>query len=113
MRGSIQKRGMGSWRLIFDLERGFDGNRRQKVVSFKGNKRDAERELSRLITELENGGFADPHSLTLAEYLDRWLDKHAATSTAPKTLERYQEICRNHVVPSLGVMSRPMLKSAR
>ena len=42
MRGSIQKRGRGSWRLVFDLERHHSGKRRQKVVSFKGNKRDAE-----------------------------------------------------------------------
>ena len=49
MRGSVQKRSKGSWRLVFDLERHATGKRRQKVVHFRGTKREAEEELSRII----------------------------------------------------------------
>ncbi len=90
MRGSIQRRGKDSWRLVFDLERDHTGRRRQKVVTFKGNKRDAEAELTRQIAEAENGGFAEPHSLTVAEYLEHWLDNYAAAATAPKRLRGMQ-----------------------
>ncbi len=101
MRGSSQKRGKGSWRLVFDLERDHTGKRRQKVVSFKGNKRDAEAELSRILAEIKNGGFVDPDSVTVAEYLERWME-YTSHSVSGKTLERYEGICRGHLIPALG-----------
>ncbi len=101
MRGSIQKRGKQCWRLVFDLERGLDGKRRQKVVSFKGPKRDAEAELSRILAEIKNGGFVDLGNVTVAEYLGRWIE-HVATRTSDKTQERYEEIVRLALVPYLG-----------
>ncbi len=101
MRGSIQKRGKGSWRLVFDLERDHTGRRRQKVVTIKGSKRAAEKELARLIAAIETGGIVEPHKLTVAEYLDQWID-YAASKTSAKTLERYSEIFRNHISPALG-----------
>ena len=48
MRGSIQKRSKGLWRLVFDLERDHTGRRRQRVVTYRGPKKDAEQELARL-----------------------------------------------------------------
>ena len=102
MRGSIQRRGKNLWRLVFDLERDQTGRRRQKVVSFKGTRHDAEREVARLIVEIQHGGFIDPGKLTVAEYLERWLSDHAALRTSPKSFERYCEICRQHIIPALG-----------
>jgi len=102
MRGSIQKRGKGSWRLVFDLDRDQRGKRRQKTVTFRGNKKDAEAELSRLVAEFENGGFVEPTKLTLSEFLEYWLESHAAPSVSAKTLERYEDICRHHLIPALG-----------
>ena len=102
MRGSVQKRGKGKWRLVFDLERNHTGRRRQRVVTYQGNKKGADTELVRLISEMEHGGFVEPHKLTVAEYLDRWLENHAAAGISPKTNERYSEICRNHISPALG-----------
>jgi integrase len=101
MRGSIQKRGKGSWRLVFDLDRDHTGKRRQKVVTFQGTKREADAELSRILAEIKNGGFVDPGSVTVREYLERWL-KHVATKTATKTHERYSEIVRLGLTPYLG-----------
>ena len=109
MRGSIQKRGKQSWRLVFDLERGLDGKRRQKVVSFKGPKRDAEAELSRILAEIKDGGFADPGNITVKEYLKRWLE-HVATKTSSKTHERYDEIVRLAISPHLGTIKLAKLR---
>ena len=102
MRGSIQKRSKYSWRLVYDVGRDHSGNRRQKAVTFKGSKREAEKELARLITEFENGGFVEPHKLTVADFLEYWLKSHAAARVSAKTLERYTEICRKHLIPALG-----------
>ncbi len=102
MRGSIQKRGRKSWRLVFDLERNSFGDRRQKVVTYCGKKKDAETELARLISEFENGGFVDPSALMVGEYLASWLENRVKGNTSIKTFERYEEICQNHLIPALG-----------
>ncbi len=109
MRGSIQKRGKRSWRLVFDLERGHTGKRRQKAVTFRGTKRDAEAELSRILAEIKNGGFVDPGNITVNEYLDQWLE-HVSTKTAAKTHERYEEIVRLGLVPRLGTVKLSRLR---
>ncbi len=102
MRGSIQKRGKGSWRLVFDLERDHTGKRRQKVVSFKGNRKSAEAELRRLLSTHENGGFVEPGKLLVKEFLEQWLADHGTLKVSAKTAERYAEICRQHLIPALG-----------
>ncbi len=109
MRGSIQKRGRKSWRLVFDLERDATGGRRQRVVSFHGTKRAAEAELSRIVTEIDNGGFSDPSNITVGEYLKQWLE-HVASKTATKTHERYAEIVNLSLVPHLGPLKLSKLR---
>ena len=101
MRGSIQKRGNGSWRLVFDLDRDHTGKRHQKVITFRGTKREADDELSRILAEIKNGGFVDPGKVTVEKYLDKWLE-HVATKTATKTHERYSEIVALGIVPYIG-----------
>lgn len=109
MRGSIQKRTKGSWRLVFDLERDSTGRRRQKAVTFRGTKRDAEAELNRILAEIKNGGFVDPGNVTVADYLDQWLN-HVSTKTAAKTHERYAEIVRLGLAPHLGTIKLAKLR---
>jgi integrase len=109
MRGSVQKRSKGSWRLVFDLERHTTGKRRQKVVHFRGTKREAEEELSRIIAEVTNGGYSDPGNITVGEYLNRWLE-HVATKTAAKTFERYAEVVRLNLIPNLGGLKLSKLR---
>ncbi len=101
MRGSIQKRGKHSWRLIFDLERDHTGKRCQKTVTVRGSKKDAEAELSRILADIQHGGFVDPGKVTVREYLQKWL-VHVATKTSAKTHERYSEIVELGIVPRLG-----------
>lgn len=109
MRGSIQKRSKGSWRLVFDLERDRTGKRRQKVITYRGTKKDADAELSRLLADIENGGFVDPGNITVAEYLERWLG-HVKIKTSAKTRERYGEIVRLALVPHLGTIKLAKLR---
>ena len=98
MRGHIQRRGNTSWRLKFDL--GNDpvtGKRRTRYASVRGAKKDAERELRSLIYSQDKGVSIDPLKITLAQFLDEWLDKQAPQRVAPKSLERYRGLVRNQI----------------
>ena len=109
MRGSIQRRGKDSWRLVFDLERDHMGKRRQKAVTVRGSKREAQAELSRILAEIDTGGFVDAGNITVAEYYERWLG-HVATKTSAKTHERYEEIFRLGIAPKLGSIKLSSLR---
>jgi integrase len=86
---------------VLYLGRDSNGKPRQKWVTVRGTKRDAERRLAELQHELNTGSYVEPSNLSLGQFLERWLD-HAQTKVSAKTHERYGEIVRKHLAPALG-----------
>lgn len=111
MTGHIRRRGSRSWELKFDL--GTDpltGKRLTRYHSFKGTKREAQIELTRLMAGAADGNYIDPSKITLGEYLDRWDQDWAVVHVSPKTIERYRELLKNHVRPHLGAVRLQRLR---
>ncbi len=103
MRGHIKKRGEKSWTIIVYLGRDPQtGKKRYQWSSIKGTKKQAEKELTSLLTRLEEGTYTKPTKMTLARYLHQWLVDYAETNTAPRTAERYKQMIDLHLVPHLG-----------
>jgi len=103
MRGHITKRGKNSYTIVLNL--GTDphtGKRKQQWVSIKGTKKDAEKRLSELFHQLDNGTFIKPGKTTLGEFLERWLRDYAWPNLAPRTAEGYETIVRQHLISKLG-----------
>jgi integrase len=103
MTGHVRRRGARSWELKYDA--GTDektGKRKTRYASFRGNKREAEIELAKLVAAAANGDQVDPSKLTVNEFLDRWERDWCAGNVSPKTAERYGELLRLHVRPTLG-----------
>ncbi|MEW6045890.1 MAG: tyrosine-type recombinase/integrase [Bacillota bacterium] len=110
MRGHIRKRAKDSWSVVVELPRDPEtGRRRQKWVTVKGTKRDAERVLAEMVAEIERGTYVEPSKLTVAEYLDMWLRDCASASVRPTTLEGYEVMVRRHLMPELGDILLPRL----
>jgi integrase len=102
MKGHLRKRGDRSWAIVLELDRDPEtGKRRQKWHSVSGTKRDAERELSRILNDRQSGAYSEPSKLTVAEYLERWLES-VEGSVAGSAFHRYREIVRRHLVPAFG-----------
>ena len=100
MKGHIRERSPGHWAIVLDLRDPGTGKRKRKWHAFKGTKRQAQTECSRLITEMSSGTYRAAKE-TVAQFLDRWLE-HTESNVAPRTLERYQEIARKNLAPLLG-----------
>ncbi len=110
MKGYMVQRSQGAWTLVFDL--GADpatGKRKQKWITVRGTRKDADRELSRLLNEINTGAFVEPAKLTVAEFLDRWLTTYAEPNVGGKTIERYRSIINLHLKPALGLLPLPRL----
>jgi integrase len=109
MKGTIHKRSPGVFLIAIDHGRDAMGKRIRRWSTFKGTKRGAQDECARLITELKTGNYLEPAKITVAQYLEHWLTD-VKTRVSRKTHERYGEICRNNVVPLLGLVRLSELK---
>jgi hypothetical protein len=102
MKGNIQKRG-DSHRISVELPRGEDGKRRRYYETVpSARRRDAERRLAELITDINNQRFVEPSSMLLSDYLRQWLRDYGTANVRPKTLVGYTDIVERHLIPKLG-----------
>src|SRR6202022_3751810 len=102
MSGTITRRGTHSWRLKFEGgERdAVTGKRRTRYVTVRGTKKDAQRELNRLLGEVDNGSAVNPLGVRVEEYLREWLD--GSDHLGGKTRERYRALSEQQILPHLG-----------
>jgi integrase len=101
--GSIRQRGQRSWELKFDLGRDpVTGKRTLRYVSFRGTKREAQAELTRLINHKNEGTYVDPTKMTVGEYLAHWLNVDIDRRVAAKTAARHRGIVHHQIAPRLG-----------
>jgi integrase len=111
--GHIRRRGKrgNSWELKFDIERA-DGRRRTVYRSFKGSRREAAAELTRLQAQAQAGGHVEPHKLTVGEYVRACVSRWRARGIVKdKAGERYEELVEFQVVPFLGSKLLQKLRS--
>jgi integrase len=95
---------------VIDLGRDASGKRKQKWHTVHGGKRDAQRELTRLLNELNTGSYVEPAKLTVARYLEKWLTDYAKPKVEGTTYDGYRVIVDKHLVPALGMLPLPKLQ---
>jgi integrase len=111
MRGYITKRAKDSYTIVLELGRDPEtGKRKQQWISIKGTKKEAEKRLTELLTQVENGIYIKSNKSTLAEYLKIWLKDYAWPNLSPKTAEGYEYIIESHLIPSLGKLTLTQIK---
>ena len=84
MRGRIIKR-KGSSNYTIVLQLGLDpstGKRKQQWITAGPSKREAEKQLAKLIHELDSGNYIKSDKTTVAQYLQRWLAECGKPSQA-------------------------------
>lgn len=113
MTGHVRQRGKESFELKFEIAPDpATGKRRMRYVTVKTtSKREAQKELARLVAEYEAGESVDPSRVTVSEFLDRWERDWAKLNTSAKTFERYSELLRKHVRPRIGSIAIQKLKA--
>jgi integrase len=108
--GGIDARGENVWRLRYRV------NRKRFSKAFRGTLSEARKELRRLIRSGDTGEHIAPDRITLAEWIDRWVallerqqddgERRRRGLVNARTIERYAELLRCHVAPTLGL--RPL-----
>jgi len=81
--GHIRERSPGSFELRYALGTNpATSKRRTATVTVRGTRREAERELRRLLRSVDTGEHVDPNRIKVREWLARWLDTTRAEVAA-------------------------------
>ena len=92
MTGHIRQRSPGAWEIRYRIAG------KVRTATFRGGKRDAERELRRRLADADRGIAAEaPASLTTAGWLTQWLEM-ARADIRPITLDRYESAVRLYLI---------------
>jgi integrase len=111
MKGHLRERSPGHWAIVIDVRDPQTGKRKRRWHSFAGTKRQAQVECARLLIETKNGTSVDPYRMTVAGFLERWIE-HMQGQVSPRSHERYAELCRKNIVPLLGGLALTKLQPA-
>lgn len=110
MKGHIRERSPGHWAIVLDTQDAA-GRRKRKWHSFRGNKREAQNECTRLLNSQLEGSYVEPTKLTVEHHLRARLTQWVASGKiSAKTAERYGELVDNQIVPHLGAKLVQKLK---
>jgi integrase len=101
VRGSLRERRPGVWELVVQLPRDPTSARaRQLSRTVHGTKREAQRSLATLVSEVSTGRYVATPT-TFGELLDRWLD-HVGDHLSPTTVREYRRLANKLLHPDLG-----------
>jgi integrase len=98
--GSIYKREDGRW--VGQINLGYlNGKRRRKYV-YGATRGEVAAELKTILAKQQEGLPVQIGRQTMEQFLTHWLDSVVDVTLAPKTAESYRDICKRHLIPSLG-----------
>lgn len=107
--GGMDQRGEKSWRLRYRV----NGRRFTKTVH--GTKSEAQKALRDLLHAGDTGEHVAPDKMTLGQWIDHWIAAGAPGRSQKRagrrTVERYSELMRCHVVPVLGTRRLQQLRA--
>jgi len=102
MAGQINKRGENTWLVRIFLGRDVDGKRKYFNKTIHGTKKDAQKFLTAKTREKDLGIFVEPTSISLNEYLDKWLLESAKPRLREATFENYRYLSNLYIREKLG-----------
>lgn len=101
MRGHVQQRGPDAWRIKVYVGRSDDGRKRYVEKTVRGTRRAADRELARLVVDVNEGRYLPTAPMLFGDLLDRWLAGKKLNVEA-STVKSYEWIASKYLRPALG-----------
>src|SRR5262245_38406544 len=103
--GSLRQRGDNVWLLRYRI------GPTQFAKTFRGTKKDAQKKLRELLTSGDKVEHVTPDKITLGQWIEHWISigcpgNKRRREVGQRTKERYAELLRCHVIPTLG--ERPL-----
>ncbi len=102
MKGYLRKRTeRGGWQICIWTGTKPDGRPARYWETVRSSKAEAQRRLRELLSSMDKGIPVPSGRLTVAEHLRSWIEG-AKTSCSQRTIDGYQSVVENHLIPVLG-----------
>lgn len=88
------------------------GKRKQRTETFRTRKEAESREREWMV-EIERGTAVDSTKMTVAEYLQHWLETSVKHTVRQSTFRSYAQLVRSHIVPALGSIPLQKLQAVQ
>jgi integrase len=90
------------------------GERRrvEQIGIYGKTRKEVAAKLAKALADRNSGLTFDAGKLTVGEYLDRWLADSVQNTVRQRTYERYEQIARVHIKPTLGRIKLKVLTTA-
>lgn len=97
------KESHGSWSYVLDVGRDpYTGKRRQEKASGFRTQDEAQAAVSKVSDRIRSGTHALDRGMTVATFLEEWLEAKVAAGLRPTTERSYRAHIRDHLGPHLG-----------
>ncbi len=101
-----------SWQIIIEADIDpLTGKRNRIYKTVKGTKKQAEKVMVQMLSEMNQGIFIHESTKTLEQFLLEWLDTYIKPTKSPTTTKRYVEQVEKYIIPALGKKKLQDLKS--
>lgn len=80
------------------------GKRERKYFTVRGTKKEAEKFLRDTISEMENGTYIKPTSVTVKDWVNEWYSTYQKPYRSDSTLRSYRYQLDNYIIPSFGTI---------
>jgi len=97
--GSISRRKNGGWMAQYAV---FTAEGRKRKTIYGKTRKDVAAKLATALSDREDGLVFDAGTLTVEEYLERWLSDYVRDTVKASTYSSYKQLVRMHAVPTLG-----------
>jgi integrase len=111
LRDGVMKRGT-TWSYVIRVKDPATGISKPRWVGGFATENDAKAARDDARVNARKGQYIDRNSITVAAYLDQWLEAHAV-EVKPKTLQDYRHLIGRHVRPHIGDLRLQAITPAR
>jgi integrase len=111
LRDGVMKRG-GTWSYVIRVTDPETGLSKPKWVGGYPTEDDAKEARDEARVKARRGEYIDRNAITVAEYLDEWLETHAV-EIKPRTLASYKTMIRLYIKPHIGDLRLQAVRPAR
>ena len=100
LRDGVMKRG-STWSYVIRVKDPETGVSKPRWVSGFTTEQDAKAARDEARVKARHGEYIDRNRITVAAYLDQWIEAHAV-EVKPKTLQDYRHLINRHIRPHIG-----------
>jgi hypothetical protein len=111
LRDGVMKRG-STWSYVIRVKDPETGISKPRWVGGFATEQEAKAARDEARVNARQGQYIDRNSITVAAYLDQWLEAHAV-EVKPKTLQDYRHLINRHVRPQVGDLRLQAITPAR